>query len=66
MKFKDRIDDQQSRITIVALYVQVVQVGSTFDIGLQILVLLALPGVEAEVLGIEQEAPVLAEVKLRT
>ncbi len=61
----DGIDDQQCRVAIVTLHVQVVQVGSTIDVWLQILVLIAPPGSETEVLGIEDEASVLTEIQLR-
>lgn len=65
MYLKDGIDHQQSRITIVTLHVQVMQVGSAIDVWLQVLVLIALPGPESEVLGIEHEATELAEVESR-
>ena len=60
----DGINHQQSRITVVTLHVQVVQVGSAVNIGLQVLVLVALPGPETEVLGIEHDASVTTKVEL--
>ena len=65
MYLKDGIENQQCRITIVTLYVQVVQVGSAVDVLLEVFVLIALPGPESEVLGIEHEATELAEVEFR-
>ena len=58
------IDDQQHGVAAVALDVQVVQVLDICKVVLDILLLVAFPGVEAEVLGIEHEAAELAEVEL--
>ena len=64
MHLDDGIDDQQGGIRVVTLDVQVVQVGRAVHVGLQVLVLIALPGVKTEVLGIEDEATEASEVKL--
>ena len=50
--FQDWVDDQQGGIAIVALYVQIVQVLGAVGISLQVFVLVTLPGVDAEILGI--------------
>ena len=65
VKIQNGIDNQQGCIAIVTLHVQVVQVGSTVDLALQVSFLIALPGVETEVLGIERQASNTSEVKLR-
>ena len=64
MELHDGVDDQQGCITIVTLYVQVVQVGSSIDVWLQVLFLVALPGVDSEILGIEDETSEASEVEL--
>ena len=48
MHLHDGIDNQERRIAVVTLHVQEVQVGSTVDIGLQVLILVALPSIDAE------------------
>ena len=59
------VDHQQRSIAIVTLHVQVVQVGRTVDVWLQVvLVLIALPGPETEIPRVEHQSSELAEVEL--
>ena len=64
MELKDGVDDQQRSVTIVTLHIQVVQILFSTDVGIQVSVLVALPGVEAEILGIEDETSETSEFNL--
>ena len=49
---------------MVALHIQVVQIFGAVGVGLQVFVLIPLPRVDTEVLGIEYETAELTEVEL--
>ena len=64
MYLHDGVDHQQGSITLVALHIQVVQILYIGKAVVNILLLVALPSIESEILGIECETAETTEVEL--